>query len=311
MGPVDKEEQVAVDSGWTTTAVLAAFDDHLRRARGVCAGTRGNYARCVREFLNGCFPDGRVKVEELGTREVIAFISATSRRYQPRTLELVATSLRSFFRFCRAQGLGSEGLEDTVPVVPHRRSGLVRHLDSRALEEFIASLGTASPRDRAMILCMARLGLRVGEVCRLRLDDLDWRQGVISVRTRKTGHGARLPLSSEVGQALAEYLQRGRPETAAREVFVLNSQRRGEPINGGAVGRVVQRALERAGIEAPTRGGTLLEPLFGHRPAGQGCQPIDIAGLLGHSCLATTRIYAAVDVDALREVALPWPVKIS
>lgn len=302
---------MAVDSGWTTTAVLAAFDDHLRRARGVCAGTRGNYARCVREFLNGCFPDGRVKVEELGTREVIAFISATSRRYQPRTLELVATSLRSFFRFCRAQGLGSEGLEDTVPVVPHRRSGLVRHLDSRALEEFIASLGTASPRDRAMILCMARLGLRVGEVCRLRLDDLDWRQGVISVRTRKTGHGARLPLSSEVGQALAEYLQRGRPETAAREVFVLNSQRRGEPINGGAVGRVVQRALERAGIEAPTRGGTLLEPLFGHRPAGQGCQPIDIAGLLGHSCLATTRIYAAVDVDALREVALPWPVKIS
>ena len=162
-----------------------------------------------------------------------------------------------------------------------------------------------------MILCMARLGLRVGEVCRLRLDDLDWRQGVISGRTRKTGHGARLPLSSEVGKALAEYLQRGRPETAAREVFVLNSQRRGEPINGGAVGRVVQRALERAGIEAPTRGGTLLEPLLGHRPAGQGCQPIDIAGLLGHSCLATTRIYAAVDVDALREVALPWPVKIS
>lgn len=302
---------MAVDSGWTTTAVLAAFDDHLRRARSVCAGTRGNYARWVREFLDGCFPDGRVRVEELGTREVIAFISATSRRYQPRTLELVATSLRSFFRFCRAQGLGSEGLEDTVPVVPHRRSGLVRHLDSRALEEFIASLGTASPRDRAMILCMARLGLRVGEVCRLRLDDLDWRQGVISVRTRKTGHGARLPLSSEVGQALAEYLQRGRPETAAREVFVLNSQRRGEPINGGAVGRVVQRALERAGIEAPTRGGNLLRHSLATDLQAKGASLIDIAGLLGHSCLATTRIYAAVDVDALKEVALPWPVKIS
>jgi integrase/recombinase XerD len=302
---------VAVDSGWTTMAVLAAFDDHLRRARGVCAGTRGNYARWVREFLDARFLDGQVEIEELGAREVIEFISATSRRYQPRTLEGVATSLRSFFRFCRSQGLGSEGLEDTVPMVPHRRSGLVRHLDSRALNEFIASLDTASRRDRAMILCMARLGLRVGEVCRLRLDDLDWRQGVISVRTRKTGHGARLPLTAEVGGALAEYLQHGRPETTAREVFVLNGQRPGEPINGSAVGRVVQRALERAGIEAPTRGGNLLRHSLATDLQAKGVSLIDIAGLLGHSCLATTRIYAAVDVDALKEVALPWPVKIS
>lgn len=299
------------DLDLTTTAVLAAFDEHLRRARGVCAGTRSNYARWVREFLDECFPDGRVKVEELGTREVIEFISATSRRCQPRTLELVATSLRSFFRFCRSQGLGSEGLEDTVPMVPHRRSGLVRHLDSRAFKEFIASLGTASPRDRAMILCMARLGLRVGEVCRLLLDDIDWRQGVISVSTRKTGHGARLPMTAEVGKALAEYLQHGRSATEAREVFVLNHQRPGEPMNGSAVGRVVQRALERAGIEAPTHGGNLLRHSLATDLQAKGVSLIDIAGLLGHRCLATTRIYAAVDVDALKEVALPWPVRIS
>lgn len=302
------------DSGWTTMVALAAFDDHLRRARGVCGGTRANYARWTRAFLDEHFPDGRFHVEELGAPDVIEFMTTASRRYQPRTLESVATSLRSFFRFLRAQGLGAEGLEDAVPMVPHRRSALVRHLDSRAVNKLIASLGTSSVRDlrdRAIILCMARLGLRVSEVCRLRLDDLDWRQGVISVRTRKTGHGAQLPITAEVGKALAEYLQHGRPETAAREVFVLMRQRPGAPISESIVGRAVQRALERTEICAPTRGGNLLRHSLATELQAKGVRLVDIAALLGHASLATTRIYAAVDVDSLREVALPWPVRIS
>jgi integrase/recombinase XerD len=305
---------MSVDSTWTIEAALAAFDDHLRRARGVCVGTRTNYARWVRAFLEERFPDGRVQVEELGARDVIAFISAASCRYQPRTLELVATSLRSFFRFLRTQGLGANGLEDAVPMVPHRRSGLVRHLDSQAFSELIASLDASSVRDlrdRAIILCMARLGLRVSEVCRLRLDDIDWRQGVVSVRTRKTGHGARLPIPAEVGHALAEYLEHGRPDTRGREVFVLLRLRPGAPISASIVGRAVQRALERAGIEAPTRGGNLLRHSMATELQARGVRLVQIAGLLGHSELATTRIYAAVDVDALREVALPWPGRAS
>ena len=303
-----------VDSTWTIEAALAAFDDHLRRARGVCVGTRTNYARSVRAFLEDRFPDGRVQVEELGARDVVAFISAATCRYQPRTLELVATSLRSFFRFLRTQGLGANGLEDAVPMVPHRRSGLVRHLDSQDFSELIASLDASSVRDlrdRAIILCMARLGLRVSEVCRLRLDDIDWRQGVVSVRTRKTGHGARLPITSEVGKALAEYLEHGRPDTRAREVFVLLRLRPGAPISASIVGRAVQRALERAGIDAPTRGGNLLRHSMATELQARGVRLVEIAGLLGHSELATTRIYAAVDVDALREVALPWPGRAS
>jgi integrase/recombinase XerD len=305
---------MSVDSPWTIEAALAVFDDHLRRARGVCVGTRTNYARWVRAFLEERFPDGRVQVEELGARDIVAFISAASCRYQPKTLELVATSLRSFFRFLRTQGLGAKGLEDAVPMVPHRRSGLVRHLDSQAFSELIASLDASSVRDlrdRAIILCMARLGLRVSEVCRLRLDDIDWRQGIVSVRTRKTGHGARLPIPAEVGHALAEYLEHGRPDTGAREVFVLLRLRPGAPISTSIVGRAVQRALERAGIEAPTRGGNLLRHSMATELQARGVRLVEIAGLLGHSKLATTRIYAAVDADALREVALPWPGRAS
>jgi site-specific recombinase XerD len=301
---------MSVGSDWTTGAALAAFDDHLRRVRGVCDGTRVNYARFVRAFLEERFPDRRVDVGELDAHDVVEFISAATRRYQPRTVELVATSLRSFFRFLRGEGLGRDGLEEAVPMVPHRRSGLVRHLDPGSFEQLIALLDASSARglrDRAIILCMARLGLRVSEVCRLRLEDIDWRQGVIWVRARKTGHGALLPLSAEVGAALADYLQHGRPATGVREVFVLLTLRIGAPISDSIVGRAVDRALGRAGIDAPTRGGNLLRHSLATGLLARGVGLGEIAGLLGHSRLATTRIYAAVDIDALRQVALPWP----
>lgn len=123
--------------------------------------------------------------------------------------------------------------------------------------------------------------------------------------------GAQPPITAEVGKALAEYLEHGRPETGAREVFVLMRLRPGAPISGSIVGRAVQRALDQAQIAAPTRGGNLLRHSLATELQAKGVRLVDIAGLLGHRCLATTRIYAAVDVDALREVALPWPVRLS
>lgn len=269
-----------------------------------------NYARFVRAFLEGRFPDGRVEVDALHAVDVVGFITAAGRRYQPKTVELVATSLRSFFRFLRGEGLGDDRLENAVPMVPHRRSGLVRHLDPGSLEQLIASLDTSSARglrDRAIIVCMARLGLRVSEICRLRLEDIDWRQGVIRVQARKTGHGALLPITVEVGGALADYLQRARPDTPVREVFVLLRQRPGAPISDSIAWRAVDTALRRAGIDAPSRGGNLLRHSLATGLLARGVGLGEIAGLLGHSRLATTRIYAAVDIEALRQVALPWP----
>jgi integrase/recombinase XerD len=201
-------------------------------------------------------------------------------------------------------------LADAVPMVPHRPSGLVRHLDPTVFEQLIASLGSASPRDlrdRAIILTIARLGLRPGEVVRLRLEDLDWSNSVVRVRVRKTGHGALLPMTSEVGAALADYLRHGRPDTDVREVFVLHWLRVGAPISTSIVGRAVQRAVDNARIDAPVRGGNLLRHSLATELLDRGASLPEIADLLGHSSLATTRIYAAVDVAALRGVALPWP----
>ena len=294
----------------TVEEVLTAFDEHLRRTRGVCPGTRRNYAKYVGEFLGTMFGDGGVEFAEVRAPEVAAFVGGLSGRYQPRTVEHAASALRVFFRFLRAQGWCEDRLADAVPMVPHRPSGLVRHLDPRVLEQLIASLASVSPRDlrdRAIILTIARLGLRPGEMAQLRLEDLDWRNAAVRVRARKTGHGALLPLTSEVGAALADYLQHGRPDTDAREVFVLHRLRVGAPISTSIVGRAVQRAVDNAGIDAPVRGGNLLRHSLATELLAGGASLPEIADLLGHSCLATTRIYAAVDVGRLREIPLPWP----
>ena len=295
--------------GWTAENLLEAFDEHLRRTRGVCGGTRRNYGRYARAFLQAMFADGPMDLATIRAADVAGFVGELTRQYRPRTVELAASALRSFFRFLRAAGLRGDRLEDAVPMVPHRPSGLVRHLEPGRLEQLIASLDSCSPRglrDRAIILCMARLGLRASEVCQLRLGDLDWRNATVRVRARKTGHGALLPLTAEVGAARPAICSTG-VRTRRRVMCSCCTGCGGEPISSSIVGRAVDNALQRAGMDAPIRGANLLRHSLATDLLGRGASLREIAGLLGHASLATTRIYAAVDIAALREVALPWP----
>lgn len=298
------------DVEMTLGTLLAAFDEYLRRVRGLCPGTRRNYVRYAREFMSSVFVDNAPDPHQIRSEEVTAFVCGALGRYRPRTVEEVATSLRVFFRFLYSQGLCRNKLDDAVPVVPRRGTPLVKHLETAPFERLLASLASTSSRDlrdRAMILCVARLGMRAGEVTRLQLEDLDWSNATLRIRSRKTGHGALLPLIQEVGEALAAYLQQARPETSNREVFVLHKQRIGAPISGSIVRRGVGRALERAGITAPTCGSNLLRHSLATGLLEHGVGLKDIGDLMGHSSLATTRIYAAVNVAALREVGMPWP----
>jgi integrase/recombinase XerD len=295
----------------TTDAVLAAFDEHLRRTRGVCPEVRHTYVRFVRAFLEQVFEGGPVDPARICVRDIVEFVSSLTVRYRPPTVQLVATSLRSFFRFLRAQGWRDDRIEEAVPKVPRRRlTSVPRHLDSGQFAALIASLDGSSPRalrDKAILLCAARLGLRASEVARLGLDDIDWRNGTVHIRTRKTGHGAILPLPGDLGAALATYLRHGRPATSARQVFVLHHMRVGAPIDRHVVGDAVRRALRHARICAPMRGANLLRHSLATDLLSHEATLKEIADLFGHGSLATTGIYAKVNVVALREVALPWP----
>lgn len=295
----------------TTDAVLTAFGEHLSRVRGVCPEVRHTYTTYVRGFLEEVFGDGPVVPARISVRDIVEFVSAMTGRYRPPTVQLVATSLRSFFGFLRAEGLREDRLEEAVPTVPHRRhASLPRHLNSEQFACLIASLDSSSPRaqrDKAILLCVARLGLRASEVAQLRIDDIDWRNGTVVVRTRKTGHGAILPLPHDLGAAIAEYLRRGRPSTQARQVFVLHHMRVGAAINRQIVGDAVGRALRHAGIVVPVAGANLLRHSLATDLLAHEATLKEIADLFGHRSLVTTRIYATVDLAALREVALPWP----
>jgi len=202
-------------------------------------------------------------------------------------------------------------LEEAVPTVPVRRfASLPRHLRSGELARLIASLDFSSPRglrDRSILLFAARLGLRASEIAELGLDDIDWRSGTVAVRTRKTGHGALLPLTEEVGQALAAYLERGRPVSQDRHFFVLHRQRVGAPIDRHIVGDAVRRALHHAGIDAPIHGANLLRHSLATDLLVHGANLKEVTDLFGHRALSSTQIYAKVNVASLREVALPWP----
>jgi len=291
-------------------ALLVAFEEHLRRRRGLCLGVRHNYAGHVRAFLMKLSSGQQVDLSVVTVADVVGHVGELTGRYRPSTVELAATALRSFFRFLRVEGLRSDRLEDAVPVVPHRRGSLPRHLDGETFARLIAGLDSSTPRgqrDRAIILLMARLGLRSGEVTALTLEDIDWRNATIRVQVRKTGHGALLPLPHEVGEALVDYLRGGRPATAARRVFVLHRLRPGAPISSSIVNRAVGDALDKAGIDAPLRGGNLLRHSLATDLLRHGASLPQIADLFGHRALTSTAIYASVDLAALREVALAWP----
>ena len=303
---------MTVPDSWTLDALIKAFEEHQRRTRGLRDQTLYGYARLARGLIRGALGNDPIDVRRLSPSDVIRFVCAMTSRFSPRTMKTVGTALRSFFRFLRTEGVGDERLATAIPAVAHwRLSARPRCLSDEQLARVLASFGGSTPcvlRDRAIVFCLATLGLRPGEVAELRLEDLDWRQGTIHLRTRKTRRGEVLPLPREAGRALVDYLRRERPKTGERRVFVQHlGHRRGAPVSSTVVSDVVRRALRRAGVEAPLAGAYLFRHTVASRMVRRGISLKEVGDFLRHRSLDTTTIYAKLDLPALREVALPWP----
>ncbi len=303
---------MTVPHSWTLDALIEAFEQHQRRTRGLRDQTLHYYSSLARGLIRETLGDDPIDVRHLGPSDVIRFVCATPSRFSPRTMKTVGTALRSFFRFLRTEGVGDERLETAIPAVAHwRLSALPRCLSDEQLARVLASFGGSTPcvlRDQAIVFCLATLGLRPGEVAELRLEDLDWRQGTVHLRTRKTRRGAVLPLPRDAGRAIVTYLRQERPRTGERRVFVQHrGHRRGAPVSRQVVSGVVAQALRRAGVEAPLTGAYVFRHTVASRMVRRGISLKEIGDFLGHRSLDTTTIYAKLDVPALTEVALPWP----
>jgi integrase/recombinase XerD len=300
---------------WALDALVEEYKQHQRRTRGLRERTLDGYERLVRLFVRAALGEDPVDPSRLSSTDVVGFVVAMQGRFSPCSMKAVRTALRSFFRFLRFEGLCDERLELAVPRVAHwRLSTLPRYLSDAQLARLLASLDHSARcgrRDRAIVLCLASLGLRPGELANLRLEDIDWRGGSVRLRERKTRQGAVVPLPREAGRAIVTYLREERPATDERRVFVRHfGAGRGRRLSGNTVSAVVVRALDRAGVQSPLAGGYVLRHTVASRLVCRGASLKEVADFLGHRSLDTTAIYAKLDLAALQEVALPWPAEV-
>jgi len=301
-------EEPAPPSGPVGEAI-AGYASYLRAERGLAAGTIEHETVLVRSFLAGRVREGGFKdLESLTAADVQAFVLECARSASPARVQRTGTALRSLLRFLHLRGVTASPLAGAVPTAAGwKLSGLPRHLTQQEAARMVESCDLATVtgrRDRAVLLLLARMGLRAGEAAWLRLDDIDWRSGQITVRGKGSRH-ERLPLPPDVGEALASYLRDGRPARgSSREVFAgVRAPHR--PLTRGAVTQIAARASQRCGL------GTVFAHRLRHTAAAGmlrgGASLEEIGQVLRHQRTLTTAIYAKVDYDGLRGLARPWP----
>ena len=285
-------------------AVVDGFHRYLLQERGLAGCTAGAYVSRARRFLDDG-PVGGVGV--LGSGDVIGAVRAEVERVSVGSAQFYVAALRAFLRYVFVEGLTDTDLSGAaLAVTGRRRTSLPRGIsgaDAAALLRSCDRRRLIGRRDHAVLLVLLRLGLRAGEVASLTLDDLDWRTAEVVVRG-KGGREDRLPLPVDVGEAIAGYLWRGRPQTTHRAVFLRALAPVG-PLTRGGVSVIVRRSCVRAGIE----------PVGAHRlrhtvacdllAADAGLA--EIGELLRHRSVTSTAIYARADIETLRGVALEWP----
>lgn len=290
--------------------MLSAFGEHLKRKRGL-------HPRTIEASLYYALPffreiwDGSGDLSQISRRVVVDYVERHAHDHSARTMQSVFGRLRSFLRYLFAEGLLDEDLSLCIPAIRGRRdASLPRFLTSVQLQSVLDACDrttSAGRRDYAILLLLARLGLRAHEVSQLSLDDVDWNSGVVSI-AGKGGTQSILPLPHDVGDAITGYLVNDRPASASRQIFLRHETPRvGFPSAVGII-QIATRALKRADI---TGIANVRSHVFRHTLATDmvrsGATLNEIGQILRHLSHDTTRIYAKVDLPRLRLLSLPWP----
>jgi len=255
----------------------------------------------------------RLDLPALGARDIVAFMEHVVARKTPYRDKTLSTHLRGFFQYLFARGLTTTNLSLCVPSVRKPWGArLPRYLSPEEVEAVLASVATnprRGARDYAMLLLMARLGLRAPEVMAIQLDDIDWRAGEILVRGKGQRHD-RLPIPSDVGEAISRYLRRERTSTITRTLFVSHRAPNRPFKDSQIINSVLREAFAATGVKPPTPyvGSHVLRHSLATNLVRSGASLEEIGDLLRHRSRATTMIYAKLDTDGLRSIAQPWPV---
>ena len=301
----------APSSSPTPIALLKArYKAHLHHNRGLSPVTGARHWFVVGRFLRHRFGTGALDPHAITVEDVTRYVSEQIPARSPASAQLHASTLRSFLRFLWQTGQTTRDLTAAIP--PVRRWRLVdvpKYLTPDDVQQVLDACPRTSAvgrRDYAILLLLARLGLRGGEIVRLELDDIDWHAGELLVRGKGSVR-SRLPLPCDVGEAVAAYLQRDRPRCATRRVFVqARAPHRGLG-HPATVSTLVRVALTRARVNAPMNGAHLLRHSLATDLLRRGASMADVGEVFRHQHPQTTEIYAKVDLTRLRLLAQPWP----
>jgi integrase len=287
---------------------LARFDRHMRDVWGLADSTRRQRDRIVGEFLHFHFGAQPITMSKISATSVRRFVLG-GRGHSPGSIGVIGGAVGCYLRFRSMSGDRVSELAAAIPRAAHwRLASLPEVLTDVEIDELLQSFDQPFPSHRrgyAMTRCLIDLGLRFSEVVNLRLEDINWADGTISLCGTKGRRTDVLPLPSATGSAIAAYLREERPQTSNRAIFVRHVAPYDEPIQKGVVKRAVLAGYRRCGW---TRTGVhILRHSVASRLLRTGAPMKDIADVLRHRSLDTSAIYAKVDLTKLSAVALPWP----
>jgi site-specific recombinase XerD len=288
------------------------YDNYLEKERGLSPVTGVGYWRHIERFLVERFGDAPLCLRDVAPNDLSAFLLRHARSGSPKVAQAMVSALRSFCRFLFQHAETDRDLAAAVPTVPRwRLAEAPKYLSPAQVEQVVQACRrdtAAARRDHAIILVLARLGLRASEVLALQLDDIDWRAGVLTVRG-KGGYHDPLPLPADVGEAIATYLRHHRPPCTSRRVFIRTRAPHRGFAHLGCISTIVCRALNRAGLQPGFKGAHILRHSLATGMLRAGASMGEIGEVLRHRAANTTEIYAKVDIQGLRSLALPWPIK--
>lgn len=306
-GAVNPAPPVAVGA---CEIAIANFRQYLSQERGLAVSTQCLYTQVGHQFLRERFGHGALQFSALSGKDITGFIRRHAHKRSPRSAQQMVTSLRALLRWLRYCGEITTDLAACVPTVANwSHSTLPRFLQPGQVQQVLDHCDRRSVvgvRNYAILLLLARLGLRSCEVVAMTLDDIDWEAGDLTIRG-KGGQWAKMPLPADVGRAIAVYLRKGRPRCASRRLFIREHAPRVGFANSAAIATLVQRALADAGVDSPHTGAYVFRHSVATEMLRRGASLDEIGQLLRHAHPDTTRIYAKVDVGALRPLALRWP----
>lgn len=288
------------------------YENYLQKERGLSMITGSRYWPYIQKFLLGRFGNKPMQLNELCPQDIDRFLISHAHERTPKVAQLMVSAIRSFLRFLFRYGETKSDLSTAVPTVASwRLSQIPKYIKPEKVESLLRNCDLTTSvgrRNYSILLLIARLGLRAGEVVALELDDINWRSSELRIHG-KGQYCDRLPLPHALGEALAIYLQKDRPKCPTRRVFVkIRAPYQGFK-NSTTVSTIVRRAIEKSGLDTPSKGAHLLRHSLATAMLCNGASMAEIGELLRHRSPNSTEIYAKVDIKGLRSIARPWPEK--